>query len=543
MFLFCKPWRINLRILITDGLSREGLELLGQHQNIEVDVRKKTDRKELKKIINNYDAVIIRSATKIDSEIIEGLDDNFKLIGRAGIGVDNVDVQAASKKGIVVMNTPSANAITTAEHTIALLFSLARNTPQAYGSMKEKKWERSNFQGKELYGKVIGIVGMGNIGRLVAERAVGLKMKVLAHDPYISKDTKLDIPVELVEMDEIFKKCDIITVHTPLTPSTKDLISKGSIRLMKDGVMIINCARGGIVNEEDILEGIKQGKIGGAAFDVFESEPPDFKSSIFNESDKVIFTPHLGASTREAQTKVGIAMAEQIIEYANNGVVTNAVNMPSMSQEVLSKIQPFLELSEKLGNFMGQICKSGVKEIIVEYSGIVSEMNVAPLTVSALKGYLSPIMSAPVTYVNAPLIAEERGIKLREAKITSEGNFSSLVTLIVKSETGEFAISGSIFGTKQPRFTKLNEHIIDVIPDGNVLIVENDDKPGVVGLLGNALGKKNINIGRLYLSRKNGPTKNESALAFISVDSPVSEETLEYIANLSEVKSIEQVIF
>ena len=344
-------------------------------------------------------------------------------------------------------------------------------------------------------------------------------------------------------MDEIFKKCDIITVHTPLTPSTKDLISKGSISLMKDGVMIINCARGGIVNEQDVLEGIEQGKIGGAAFDVFESEPPDFKSPIFNQSDKVIFTPHLGASTQEAQTKVGIAMAEQIIEYANNGVVTNAVNMPSMSQEVLSKIQPFLELSEKLGNFMGQICKSGVKEMIVEYSGIVSEMNVAPLTVSALKGYLSPIMSAPVTYVNAPLIAEERGIKLREAKITSEGNFSSLVTLIVKSETGEFAISGSIFGTKQPRFTKLNEHIIDVIPDGNVLIIENDDKPGVIGLLGNALGKKNINIGRLYLSRKNGSTKNESALAFISVDSPVSEETLEYIANLSEVKSIEQVIF
>ena len=240
---------------------------------------------------------------------------------------------------------------------------------------------------------------------------------------------------------------------------------------MKDGVMIINCARGGIVNEQDVLEGIEQGKIGGAAFDVFESEPPDFKSPIFSQSDKVIFTPHLGASTQEAQTKVGIAMAEQIIEYANNGVVTNAVNMPSMSQEVLSKTQPFLELSEKLGNFMGQICKSGVKEMIVEYSGIVSEMNVAPLTVSALKGYLSPIMSAPVTYVNAPLIAEERGIKLREAKITSEGNFSSLVTLIVKSETGEFAISGSIFGTKQPRFTKLNEHIIDVIPDGNVLIL------------------------------------------------------------------------
>ena len=532
-----------MKILITDGLSKEGLELLSQHPNIEVDLRKKIERKELKKIINNYNAVIIRSATKMDKEIVESLNDNLKLIGRAGIGVDNVDVRAASKKGIIVMNTPSANAITTAEHTIALLFSLARNTPQAYRSMKEKKWERSSFQGTELYGKTFGIIGLGNIGRLVAERAVGLRMKVIAHDPYISKDIKLNIPVELVEMDEIFKRSDVITVHTPLTAGTRDLISKGSIDLMKNGVIIINCARGGIVNEKDIVEGIKKGKIGGVALDVFESEPPDFKSPIFNQDNKIIFTPHLGASTQEAQMKVGIAMAEQIIEYVNDGVVTNAVNMHSMSHDILTEMQPFLELSEKLGNFMGQICKSGVKEIILEYSGNVSEMNVAPLTVSALMGYLSPIMSAPVTYVNAPLIAEERGIKLKEAKVTSEEDFSSLVTLIIKSESGDFSVSGSIFGKKEPRFTKLNQHTIDVIPKGNVLIIENDDKPGVIGLLGDALGKRNINIGRLYLSRKNNSTDTESALAFISVDSPVSEETLENIANLPQVKSIEQVIF
>ncbi|MEC9382086.1 MAG: phosphoglycerate dehydrogenase [Thermodesulfobacteriota bacterium] len=532
-----------MKILITDGLSKEGLELLNQHPNIDVDLRKKTERKELKKIINNYDAVVIRSATTIDKEIIENLGENFKLIGRAGIGVDNVDVKEASKKGIVVMNTPSANAITTAEHTIALLFSLARNVPQAYSSMKEKKWERSSFQGKELYGKVMGIIGMGNIGRLVAERAIGLKMKVIAHDPYISKETNLNLPIDLVAMDEIFERSDIISVHTPLTGATKDLISKGTIGLMKDGVIVINCARGGIVNEHDVVDGVKSGKIAGAAIDVFEEEPPDFKSPIFKDNNKIIYTPHLGASTEEAQAKVGIAMAEQIIEYANKGVVSNAVNMPSMSEEVISELKPFLELSEKLGSFMGQLCKTSAKEIIVEYTGNIAEMNIAPLTVSALKGYLSPMMSAPVTYVNAPLIAEERGIKLKEVKLTAEEDFSSLMTLIVNTEAGNFAVSGSIFGKKKPILTKLNQHAIDVPPEGNVLIIENDDKPGVIGLLGEALGKMNINIGRLYLSRKDDSTNQDSALSFISVDSPVSEETLEYIANLPQVKSIEQVIF
>ena len=532
-----------MKILITDGLSKEGLELFAKHKDLELDVRKKTDPQELKEIINNYQAVIIRSATKIDAEVVSLLGEDFKLIGRAGIGVDNVDIKAASKKGIIVMNTPSANAITTAEHTIALLFSLARNTPQAFSSMKELKWERSKFQGTELFGKTMGIVGMGNIGRLVAERALGLRMKVIAHDPYISKDTNLNMPIELVDMDEIFKLSDVITVHTPLTSTTKNLISKGSIDMMKEGVRIINCARGGIVNEEDVAEAISNGKIGGLAIDVFESEPPDFKSPIFKLSDKVVFTPHLGASTQEAQTKVGIAMAEQVIEFANKGVVSNAVNMPSMSTEVLSEISPYLELAEKLGSFMGQTCKVGVKEIIVEYGGNVAEMNVAPLTVTALKGYLSPVMSAPVTYVNAPLIAEERGIKLTETKVSTEGDFSSLVSVIVKTDEGKFSISGSIFGTKEPRFTRLNKHGIDLAPQGNILMIENYDRPGVVGLLGAALGKKNINIGRLFLTRHENSANEEFALAFISVDSPVSEETLEDIANLSEVKTIDQVIF
>ena len=532
-----------MKILITDGLSKEGLSLFKNHKNIDLDVRKKIDRDELKKIINDYEAVIIRSATTIDEEIINLLGDNFKLIGRAGIGVDNVDIKAASKKGIIVMNTPSANAITTAEHTIALLFSLARKTPQAHNSMKSLKWERSKFQGTELFGKTLGLIGMGNIGRLVAERAIGLKMKVVAHDPYILKGTNLNMPVELVDMDDVFKVSDVISVHTPLTSTTKNLISKGSIQMMKDGVLIINCARGGIVNEEDVAESISSGKVGGLAIDVFNPEPPDFKSPIFNLNENVVLTPHLGASTQEAQMKVGIAMAEQVIEFANNGVVSNAVNMPSMSNEVLNEISPYLNLCEKLGNFMGQTCTSGVKEIIVEYSGNVSDMNVAPLTITALKGYLSPIMSAPVTYVNAPLIAEERGIKLTEAKVSTGDEFSSLVSVILRTDTGKLSISGSLFGMKEARFTKLNKHSIDLIPEGNILMIQNYDKPGVVGLLGAALGEKNINIARLYLSRQEDSDKEDYALAFISVDSPVSQETLEDIANLSEVKSVDQVIF
>ena len=530
-----------LKILITDGLSKEGLDLFENHPEISVDVRKKTDREELKSIINNYQAVIIRSATKIDKEIIDILDDNFKLIGRAGIGVDNVDVSEASKKGIVVMNTPSANAITTAEHTIALLFSLARNTPQAFASMKEKKWERSNFQGKELYGKTFGLIGLGNIGRLVAERAIGLKMKVIAHDPFISKDTDLNMPVDLVDMEDIFKNSDVISVHTPLTQGTKNLISKGSIDVMKDGVLIINCARGGIVNENDVADAIKAGKIGGLGIDVYDPEPPDFSSPIFEMEENVVFTPHLGASTKEAQTKVGIAMAEQVIEFAKNNVVLNAVNMPSMNLEVLSKIQPFVELSEKLGKFMGQICKTGVKKINVKYSGAITEGDVKPLTMSVLKGYLTPIMDAPITFVNAPLIADDRGIEIIETKESSSSDFSSLISVEITSESGEYFISGSTFGKKEPRFTKFNNHVVDIIPEGNILMIENDDKPGVIGLLGNSLGKKNININRLYLSnQKNG--NSDSALAFISVDSPVSQDTLEYIANMDEVNSVEQVI-
>ena len=530
-----------MKILITDGLSQEGLDLFAKHSQISLDVRKKTERDELKSIINNYQGVIIRSATKIDKEIIDLLDSNFKLIGRAGIGVDNVDVSEASKKGIIVMNTPSANAITTAEHTIALLLSLARNTPQACLSMKEKKWERSSFQGRELFGKTFGLIGLGNIGRLVAERAIGLKMKVIAHDPFISKDTDLNMPIDLVDMEDVFRNSDVISVHTPLTEGTKDLISKGSIDMMKDGVMIINCARGGIINELDIAEAIKSGKVGGAAIDVFEPEPPDFTSPIFRLDKNMVFTPHLGASTKEAQTKVGIAMAEQVIEYATNGVVMNAVNMPSMNLEVLSKIQPYVELSEKLGKFMGQICKTGIKKINVKYSGLVTENDLNPLTMSVLKGYLSPIMDAPVTFVNAPLIAEERGIEITETKESSISDFTSLITVKIIDENSEYHLSGSIFGKKEPRFTSFNSRKIDVIPDGNILIIENDDKPGVIGLLGNSLGKKDININRLYLSNPQDKG-SKFALSFISVDSPVTQDTLEYIAYMDEVNSIEQVI-
>jgi len=467
------------------------------------------------------------------------------VVSRHGVGYDNVDIKALTDRGIPLALAVGGNAVSVAEQAMHLMLTLTKQGFLYHQAVREGQFDhRQRPSTSCLEGKSILIIGFGRTGSRVAARAAAFDMKLYALDPYINPDIIRRAGGTVVtDLTAALPHMDMVTIHCPKTPETRGLIGHAALNAMKSSAILINTARGGIVNEKDIVEGIKKGKIGGVALDVFESEPPDFKSPIFNQDNKIIFTPHLGASTQEAQMKVGIAMAEQIIEYVNDGVVTNAVNMHSMSHDILTEMQPFLELSEKLGNFMGQICKSGVKEIILEYSGNVSEMNVAPLTVSALKGYLSPIMSAPVTYVNAPLIAEERGIKLKEAKVTSEEDFSSLVTLIIKSESGDFSVSGSIFGKKEPRFTKLNQHTIDVIPKGNVLIIENDDKPGVIGLLGDALGKRNINIGRLYLSRKNNSTDTESALAFISVDSPVSEETLENIANLPQVKSIEQVIF
>jgi D-3-phosphoglycerate dehydrogenase len=528
----------KLKVLITDGLSKEGIDILKSSGKIDVDVKKGIDKEELLKIIKDYDGLIVRSATKATKELLDATDGKLRVIGRAGIGVDNIDIPYATKKGIVVMNTPEANAITTAEHAIAIMFALARKIPQAHKSLSSGEWKRDKFRGKEVYGKTFGIIGLGNIGKLVAERALGLKMKVIAYDPFVTSDAASRLGVQLVELDDLIKEAEIISIHTPLTPETKDLINKDTFPKMKDGVILINCARGGIVNEADLAVALKEGKIGGAALDVYVHEPPAPDHELFSIDDNVVFTPHLGASTQEAQEKVGIAMAEQIVDFLENGVVTNAVNMPSLSIDVLKRMKPYLVLLEKLGSLQGQLCKGGVEEIRIEYRGDVSEFDVSPLTVASLKGFLTPIMDVVVSFVNAPVIAKDKGIKVVESKSSESEDYTSLVTIQVKTDEGKSRVSGTIFGREEPRIVAVNGFPIDVIPEGYLLINENSDKPGFIGALCTLLGNKNVNIARLHLGRESIGGK---AISFINIDSPVSKEVEQEISKLPDHISVTQV--
>ena len=518
-------------------MSKEGLSILENAEGLDLDVRKSTPKEELAGIIGGYDAIIIRSATKLTADLIEA-GKNLRVIGRAGIGVDNVEVEAATKKGIVVMNTPEANAITTAEHTITLMLSLARQIPQAHASIKAGKWERSKFKGIEIYGKTLGCIGLGNIGKLVAERALGLKMNVIAYDPFLSKEAAEKIGVELVTLDELLKRSDIITIHTPLNSETKNLINKDTLEKTKKGLVVINCARGGVINEKDISEAIKSGRVAGAAFDVFINEPPEEGNPLLALEDNVVFTPHLGASTEEAQTKVGVAIAEQIVDFLNNGVVKNAVNMPSVSLEVLKTMKPYLNLAEKLGSLQGQICKGGVTEIHIEYDGEVSDMDTSPLTVAALKGFLTPMMDVVVSHVNAPVIAQERGIKVIESKSSQTRDYTSLISIKVKTEEGENHVSGTIFGKEEPRFVRINGVTIDVVPKGYLLVSENNDRPGFIGAMCTLLGENGVNIGLLHLGRE---AIGGRAIVFTNVDSPVPAKVIEKISKLPDIISVTQV--
>jgi len=526
-----------LKVLITDGLAQEGLNILESAGGLEVDVKKGIPREELLEIVGGYDALIVRSATKVTSDIIEAAT-NLKAIGRAGIGVDNVDVEAATKRGIVVMNTPEANAITTAEHTIALMLSIARRIPQAHASLKSGKWERSKFKGVEIYGKNLGCIGLGNIGKLVAERAIGLKMNVIAYDPFLTKEAAEKLGVELVSLDELLERADFITIHTPLTPDTKDLINKDTFSKTKPGLILINCARGGVANEKDITEAVSEGKLAGAAFDVYVNEPPEEGNPLLTLDENVVFTPHLGASTGEAQTKVGLAIAQQVADFLVNDVVKNAVNMPSLSVEVLNVMKPYLILAEKLGSLQGQLCKGGVQEVHIEYDGEVSEFDTKPITVAALKGFLSPMMDVVVSYVNAPVIAEDKGIKVIESKSSKTKDYTSLITIKVKTQEGESNVSGTIFGKEEPRFVKVNDVSIDVVPNGYLLVSENNDKPGFIGAMCTVLGENGVNIGLMHLGRE---AIGGRAIVFTNVDSPVPEEVMEKIRQLPETISVTQV--
>ncbi|MBU0650970.1 phosphoglycerate dehydrogenase [bacterium] len=523
---------MKYKVLVSDSLSDKGLEILKNEKDIEVTVKTDFTPEELKKEIKKYDALLIRSGTKVTKEIIENAD-NLKVIGRAGVGVDNVDIPAASKKGIVVMNTPSGNTLSTAEQTITMLLSLARNIPQANASMKKKEWERKAFMGVEVNSKVLGIVGFGRIGQEVAKRMKSFGMDIIAYDPFMPTETANSIGVKMTDnLDDIYKAADFITVHTPLTEETRDLISKKTIAKMKKGVRIINCARGGIVNEQDICEAIKEGKVAGAAIDVYEEEPP--KNTPLYYEDKVIMTPHLGASTKEAQVNVAIDVAKQVVDMLIKGEVKNAVNFPYIAPELFKKLKPFIGLCEKIGAMISNIASGRYKEIEIEYRGDVCDFDTSPLSLAVLKGIFTPIIKETINFVNAPFIVKERGIKVNEIKTKDLEDFAHLITVKVKTEDGKFtSVSGTLFGKSDVRIVKINGYIVDARPEGLMLFCENLDTPGFVGKIGTLLGENNINIASMALGRKE---KGQNALVVFNIDDDISKEVL------TKIKALDQIV-
>jgi D-3-phosphoglycerate dehydrogenase len=525
-----------MKILVTDSLAPQGLEVFQRAPGFEVDVRIGLKPGELKKVVADYDGWVIRSGTKITADLVEAAK-NLKVIGRAGVGFENIDVDAASKKGIVVMNTPGGNNVTTGEHTISLMMALARHIPQAVASLKSGKWERNKFVGMELCNKTLGIIGLGNVGRIVAERAAGLRMKVIGYDPFISPESIARMGVEPATLEEIFTKSDCITVHVPLTPETQGLINRKAFAKMKTGVRIINCARGGIVDEKDLADAIREGKVAGAALDVYVDEPPPPDHPLL-KMDQVITTPHLGASTDEAQLNVAIAVAEQMVDFLAQGVVRYAVNVPSVSPELLEVLRPYLTLAEKLGSLHVQMAGALPKEVQVEYRGDVTQYNVAPLTLAVLKGMLTPVMESGVNYVNAPLVARERGIKIVESKGEHAGDFASSIAVKAKAKKQDLEVEGAIFGSKYPRIVRVNNFYLEAVPEGYILILHNKDVPGVVGAVGSILGKNGINIAGMELGRSE---RGGNAISFTHVDEPVLKKALDELRALPQIVSAELV--
>lgn len=523
------------RVLVSDPLSKSGLEILGKAKNLKCDIKPGLPPDELKRIIPEYDAIIIRSETKLTAEIIEAAD-RLKVIGRAGIGLDNVEIRAATKKGVVVMNTPQENAIAAAEHTIAMMLSIARKIPQATGSMKAGKWEKKKFMGMELYNKTLGIIGIGVIGTIVADRARGLKMRVIAYDPYISREAAEKKGVDLVSFDELLGRSDFISLHTPLTDETRNLIDKNVFGKMKDGVILINCARGGIVNEKDLYSAIKTGKVAGAALDVFEKEPAIGNPLL--ELEEVISTPHLGASTAEAQENVAMAIAQQIVDYLLLGEARNAVNMPMVSPDILPFLRPYLRLGERVGSFLGQISNYAIEEVLIEYHGEVVDYGTKPITTSVLKGLLTPFVGETVNFVNAQVMAKERGISITESTSARAEDFASLIAITARSKMEQNYIAGTLFGRKELRIVKLNDFFIEAIPEGYILLVNNYDKPGVIGNIGAALGSRSINIATMQFGRDR---MGGNAISLLHLDAPLPPGMLGEILRLPNIISVRQI--
>jgi len=523
-----------LKVLVTDPLSEVGIKRLKKEAT--VDVASNLSESELVKRIKDYDALMVRSGTQVTRKVINAAT-KLKVIGRAGVGVDNIDVDAATEKGIIVINAPEGNTISAAEHTIAMMLALSRNIPQADVSLKSGKWSRSTFIGVEVHNKVLGIIGLGRVGAEVAKMAQGLGMQILAYDPFISTERAEELGVQLADMNEILKKSDYITIHAPLNKDTRHLIGDEQFKKMKDGVRLINCARGGIIDENALAKAIESGKVAGTALDVFENEPPH--ESPLLHLDNVIVTPHLGASTREAQVNVAVTAAEGVLEALKGGPVRNAVNMPSIKPETLAVIKPYLMLAEKLGSLCVQLAEGRINTVEVSYSGDVASMDTGPLTIAALKGILNRILSEPVNFVNAPVIAKSRGIKVVESKIGATEDFADLITITAKTPKGEKSVAGTLFGKKDARIVRIDRYHVDAVPSGHMLVSAHIDKPGIIGRVGTILGENDINIAGMQVGREKVRGK---AVMVLNVDSAVPDKILKQIERVDGIFDVKPVV-
>lgn len=522
------------KILVSDKLAQEGIDILRKVG--EVDIKTGLPEDELCKIIGDYDALAIRSGTQVTAKILEAAK-KLKIIGRAGVGVDNVDVPVATERGVIVVNSPGGNTIAAAEHTVAMLLALARNIPQAYASMKDKQWNRSAFVGNEVYKKTLGILGLGKIGQEVAKRCLSFGMRVVAFDPFISAEAAAALGAELMDLDGCLKVSDYITLHLPKNKETLGMIGKKQFELMKDGVRIVNVARGGIIDDAAMIEAVKSGKVAGAAIDVFVTEPPDFSSEMF-ELPSVVTTPHLGASTEEAQTNVAIDVAEQIVDVFEGRSARSAVNMPALAPEVLAAVQPYLPLAEKLASLAAQTTEGRPSQIEIRYAGELASIETGPISRAVLVGLLKPVLGEAVNPVNAPLIAKTRGIEVVESKTPDAAEYASLLTVVVKTDKGENELVGTLYGTKESRVVKMGGFPMDVAPDGVLLVAPHADQPGIIGQVGTLLGNEGINIASMYVGRK---VRGKNAIMVLNVDAEIPQAVMDKIAQIAGIESTKQV--
>jgi len=525
------------KVLISDALSPAAVQIF-KDRGIEVDFQPALgkDKEKLAATVSNYDGLAIRSATKVTAKILEQAR-ALRVIGRAGIGVDNVDIPAATARGIIVMNTPFGNSITTAEHAISLMLALARQIPEADASTRAGKWEKNKFMGVEMFGKTLGVIGCGNIGSIVADRALGLKMKVIAYDPFLSPDRATDLGVEKVEIDELLKRADFITLHTPLTDKTRNIINADAIKTMKKGVRIVNCARGGLVDEGALYEALKNGRVAGAAFDVFVTEPAT-ENPLFNLPN-VVCTPHLGASTNEAQENVALQIAEQMSEYLLRGAISNAINFPSISAEEAPRLKPFIALAERLGSFAGQLTETGISKVQLAYEGAVAQMNTKALTSAALAGLLRPMLG-DVNVVSAPVVAKERGIVVEEVTREMPEDYESLITVTVTTERQSRHVSGTVFADGRPRIVNIKGIRMDAEFGPSMIYITNLDKPGFIGKFSSTLGEAGINIATFHVGR-DAPGGN--AVALIEIDGELPDAVLARVRALPQVQQAKPLRF